>query len=116
MRILVVEDDPLIRGFVVDALREEGYYVIHASDGDEALAWCKRRVAEVLVTDIRLPGKIDGWQIAERCREHHPGLPVIYATGFSPVTPRPVPGSLLLQKPYHPEQIVEAVNKVTAAR
>ena len=34
----------------------------------------------------------------------------------TPVTPRPVPGSLLLQKPYHPERIVEAVNKVTAAR
>ena len=48
--------------------------------GKQALAWCKRRVADVLVTDIRLPGRIDGWQIAERCREHDPGLPVIYAT------------------------------------
>ncbi|MFK4500282.1 DNA-binding NtrC family response regulator [Bradyrhizobium japonicum] len=38
------------------------------------LACCKRRVAEVLITDIRLPGKIDGWQIAKRCREHHPEL------------------------------------------
>ncbi len=44
------------------------------ADGDEALACCKRRVAEVLITDIRLPGKIDGWQIAKRCREHHPEL------------------------------------------
>jgi ferritin-like metal-binding protein YciE len=54
--------------------------VIEASDGEEALAWCKQRVADVLVTDIRLPGRIDGWQIAERCREHDPELPVIYAT------------------------------------
>ena len=83
MRILVVEDDPLIREFVVEALREEGYEVIHAANGEQALAWCKRRVADVLVTDIRLPGRIDGWQIAERCREHDPGLPVIYATVFS---------------------------------
>jgi len=37
----------------------------------------------VLVTDVQLPGKVDGWQIAERCRE--PQLRVIYATGFSPV-------------------------------
>jgi CheY-like chemotaxis protein len=90
VRILFVEDDPLIREFIVEALREEGYDVIHACDGEEALAWCKRTAADVLVTDVRLPGKIDGWQIAEHCRQHHPALPVIYATGFSPVTPRPV--------------------------
>lgn len=113
MRILVVEDNPLVREFVVEALREEGYQVIHAANGEEALAWCERRVAEVLVTDIELPGKIDGWQIAERCREHDPKLPVIYATGFSPVVSRPVPGSLVLQKPYGPGEIVQAVRQVT---
>ena len=109
----VVEDDPLIREFVVDALREEGHQVIHAADGEEALAWCKRKVAEVLVTDVKLLGKIDGWQIAEQCREHDPRLPVIYATGFSPVTPRPVAGSLVLQKPYRPDQIVAVIREVT---
>jgi CheY-like chemotaxis protein len=116
VRILLVEDDPLVREFVVEALREEGYDVIHAADGEEALAWCKRRVAEVLITDIRLPGKVDGWEIAERCREHDPELPVIYASGFSPVSPRPVSGSLLLRKPYQPEEIVQAVKDVTAGR
>ena len=100
MRILVVEADPLIREFTVETLREEGYDVIHASPGVEALAWCMRQAADVLVTDITLPGKVDGWQIAERCREHDPGL---YATGFSPVAARPVPGSLSLYEPYHPD-------------
>jgi DNA-binding NtrC family response regulator len=114
--ILVVEDDPLILEFVVEALREEGYHVIHASTGEEALVWCKRKVAEVLVTDIRLPGKVDGWQIAERCREHDPGLPVIYATGFSPVAARPVPGSLSFQKPYNPGDIVRAVKELNMQR
>jgi CheY-like chemotaxis protein len=113
VRILVVEDDPLIREFVVETLREEGYDVIHAANGEEALAWCKRQAADVLVTDIRLPGKVDGWQIAERCREHNPRRPVIYATGFSPVAARPVPGSLSLQKPYCPEEIVQGVRRVT---
>ena len=87
MLILVVEDDALIREFVVEVLREEGYDVIHAANGEEALAWCGRQVADVLVTDVRLPGGIDGWQIAERCREHDPALPVIYATGYSPSRP-----------------------------
>jgi CheY-like chemotaxis protein len=97
VNILVVEDDPLIREFIVEALREEGYHVIHAADGEEALKWCGRRVADVLITDIKLPGVVDGWQVAERCREHDPRLPVVYATGFSPVSPRPVPGSIVLQ-------------------
>ena len=57
MRILLVEDDPLVREIVVEALQDEGFHVIEASDGEEALAWCKQRVADVLVTDIRLPGR-----------------------------------------------------------
>jgi CheY-like chemotaxis protein len=116
VRILVVEDDALIREFVVEALREEGYDVIHAANGTEALAWCERQVADVLITDVKLPGGIDGWQIAEHCREHDSRLPVIYATGFSPVAPRPVSGSLTLQKPFHPDDIVRAVRQVAADR
>ena len=85
-----------------------------AANGEDALAWCGRRVVDVLITDVELPGSVDGWQIAERCREHDPELPVIYATGFSPVAPRPVPGSLTLQKPYHPEDIVRAVRRVAS--
>jgi DNA-binding NtrC family response regulator len=116
VRVLVVEDDHLIREFVVEALREAGYDVIHASTGEEALAWCKRQAADVLFTDIRLPGKVDGWQIAEHCSEHDLDLPVIYATGFSPVEARPVPGSLSLQKPYHPDEIVKAVGQLGRER
>ena len=116
MRILVVEDDPLIREFMVEALREEGFDVIHATNGEEALAWCGRHVADVLITDIMLSGSVDGWQIAERCREHDPGLPVIYANGFSPVAPPPLPSSLSLREPYHPDEIVQAVRHVTRGR
>lgn len=116
MRILMVEDDPLVRELVVDALREEGYEVFHASNGEQALALCKRQIADVLVTDIRLPGGVDGWQIAERCRELDPQLQVIYATGFSPVEARPVPGSLTLHKPYQPDRIVEAVRQMGKER
>lgn len=112
MRVLVVEDDLFVREIVVEALHDAGLDVIQASDGQEALTWCRQRVADVLVTDIRLPGGIDGWQIAECCREHDPFLPVIYATGFSPVEARPVSGSLILSKPYHPDRIVQAVKRM----
>ncbi|TWA92578.1 response regulator receiver domain-containing protein [Bradyrhizobium stylosanthis] len=102
----------MIRELVVDALREAGYHVIHAGTGEEALAWRRRRVADVLVTDVRLPGQVDGWQIAERYREQYPNLPVVYATGFSPVPPRPVPGSRIVRKPFLPEEIVRVVKEL----
>jgi DNA-binding NtrC family response regulator len=73
-------------------------------------------IAYLLVTDIRLPEEVDGWQIAEQCREHDPRLPVIYATGFSPVAARPVAGSLSLKKPYHPEEMLLAIRQLTASR
>ncbi|MCA1411735.1 response regulator [Bradyrhizobium sp. NBAIM20] len=103
----------MVREFVVAALRDAGYHVIHASTGEEALAWCKRRVADVLVTDVRLPGEVDGWQIAERCREDDPDLPVIYATGYSPTPSRPVSGSRTLRKPFHPDEIVRMVKELS---
>ncbi|MET4346552.1 response regulator [Bradyrhizobium sp. RT9a] len=60
MRILVVEDDALIREFGVEVLREEGCDVIHAANGAEALAWCGPQVADVLITDVGPPGGTDG--------------------------------------------------------
>jgi CheY-like chemotaxis protein len=112
LHVLIVEDNSLIRELVADALREEGFDVVQACDGEEALAWCRQRVADVLITDIHLPGPVDGWQIAEYCREHDPELPVIYMTGFSPAQHRPVPGSRTLQKPCAPDAIVGAVKEM----
>jgi DNA-binding NtrC family response regulator len=80
------------------------------------MARCKRQIADVLVTDIRLPGDVDGWQVVERCRENFPELQVIYATGFSPVEACPVSGSLTLQKPYQPDRLVEAVRQMGKER
>lgn len=76
------------------------------------MAWCKRHVADVLVTDVGLPGHVDGWQIAERYREQDPELPVIYANGFSQGALRPVPGSRIVKKPFHPEEIVRTIREL----
>jgi DNA-binding response OmpR family regulator len=74
VRILLVEDAPLIREFVVEALREEGFTSSMQPMAMRRLAWCGRRVVDVPITDVKLPGSVDGWQIAERCREHDPDL------------------------------------------
>lgn len=61
-------------------------------------------------------GKLDGWQIAERCRDSVPGPLVIYATGYSPTRPHPVPGSCILRKPFHPDEIVRMVKELGGDR
>lgn len=110
MRILVVEDDQLIRETVADILVGEGFEVLEAESGEEALDFCGEHSADLIFTDIRLAGPLTGWDVAERCRAENPGIPVIYATGFSDVRLRPVPGSLFFRKPYRPEQILAAIH------
>jgi CheY-like chemotaxis protein len=116
MKVLVVEDDPLIREFAAQVLLDEGFAVIEAENGEQALEECSKKVADILFTDIRLPGVIDGWHIAEECRKHDPTLPVIYATAFSPVPRRAVPGSIFLRKPYQPDQVVRAIRQLFGDR
>ena len=105
IKVLVVEDDHLLRAMAVEALSDEGFEVLEAATAREALERCQEHAMDVLFTDIRLPGDMTGWDIAEHCRQTDPDLPVVYATGFSHVAARPVPGSLWFQKPYRPQQI-----------
>jgi CheY-like chemotaxis protein len=70
----------------------------------------------VLFTDIRLPGPMDGWRLAEKARALKPDLPVIYATGFSAEAPRLVPDGVLLKKPYTPSTVIETIERLAAAR
>jgi len=109
-RILLVEDEFLLRQVIAEELTDAGYEVVEAGDGASAMA----AVADVdlLFTDIRLPGGVDGWSIAERARELRPGLPVIYATGYSAETPRHVPGSRFFAKPYRVGAVLDAIGEL----
>jgi CheY-like chemotaxis protein len=80
-----------------------------AQDGAEAVAHCAEHDLDLLFTDIQLPGEIDGWEIARRCRQSRPMLPVIYATAVARDEFRAVPGSVLFRKPYTPDQLVGMV-------
>ena len=116
MKVLVVEDDDLVRIVAVDALEDAGFEVIEATTGEQAIAVCRERVADALFTDISLPGSVDGWDIAEHCREHDPHLPVVYATGHSSLANRLVPGALLFQKPYQLDLVVESIRRLAGGR
>lgn len=81
-RILVVEDDYLIRFSLAEGLTANGFTVLEAEDAEEAL----RLAADggtiaLMLTDLQLPGTLDGLALAERMREARPELPVIFVTG-----------------------------------
>jgi hypothetical protein len=63
-----------------------------------------------------LGGEIDGWDIAEHCRNADPTLPVIYVTGYSFPQHRPVAGSRLFYKPYNAETMIAALNDLLGPR
>jgi CheY-like chemotaxis protein len=81
-RVLVVEDEEVIRGLVDQVLRAEGYDVVLAADGDEAIALAGRMPVDILLTDLTMPG-IGGHELADRLRERTPGLKVMFMSGFA---------------------------------
>ena len=112
--VLVVEDEVLIREILVKELEDAGYGVLEAETGDQALSLLRvwQHKINWLFTDIRLPGRIDGWRLAEEFRLSHPLRPVVYATAFSEEWPQQVPGSVFLRKPYRPAQVVAAFRRL----
>lgn len=82
--VLVVDDEPLVHMVAVDILEELGYTVLEASDGPSAMKIIKSgRHIDLLVTDVGLPGGMNGRQLADAARLLMPKLPVLFVTGYA---------------------------------
>jgi signal transduction histidine kinase len=82
--ILLVEDDDDVRAFAADLLRELGYRVLAAATGPEGLRLLDQHPeVRLLFTDVALPGGMTGRQLAEEAERRHPGLKVLYTTGYA---------------------------------
>lgn len=117
--ILLVEDEPLISDLAAEALVEQGFEVQTVSTAGDAL----RHLAsgsriDVLFTDVNLPGGMDGAMLAQRARELHPDLPVIYTSGRRSTIDQlnPVEGSMFVPKPYDPFHMGQLLDYIIAAR
>jgi CheY-like chemotaxis protein len=115
--ILVVEDDPLVRDFVVAALRSLEYAVLATPDGDTALQ-CLRAYegpVHLLFSDIVMPGGMTGWELAKRAVILRPTIKVLFTSGYT----EPAAGSVhsqsdlgsLLAKPYSKADLANAVRQ-----
>jgi DNA-binding NtrC family response regulator len=117
--VFVVEDDEFIQHVLNDALTEGGFTVTLASNGEEAMIILDAAGADfaALITDVNLPGKFTGWDVAKRAREISEALPVIYMTGASAHdwASKGIPNSILLTKPFAIAQAVTAVSQLLNA-
>ncbi len=108
--VLVVEDDVLTRMVLAEALRLEGLEVLEAASADEALLLLDAtHPVEVLVTDIDMPGPMDGLDLAQRVKETLPNLKVLVASAFEPPSPALEHVDAFFQKPYPAYAITHCV-------
>lgn len=102
--VLVVEDDSAVRLVISDLLRELGYACIEAGDGQAALPILMSNThLDLLITDVGLPG-LNGRQLAEMARQHHPELKILFVTGYAEHTTGYAPllgaGMQMVTKPF----------------
>jgi CheY-like chemotaxis protein len=109
--ILVVEDEGIIRMFAAGALQDAGYQVLEAQDAAEALEIlaCNPEIS-LLVTDVRMPGLMDGLALAAQARRDHPAIRTIIVSGSTSAEEARSVGAVgYLSKPYKANAMVQAV-------
>jgi CheY-like chemotaxis protein len=109
--VLVVEDEPVVRQFAVDSLREAGFETLEAEGAEEALRILEERTdLKVLVTDVRMPGPVNGYFLARKVRERGPYVDIILASGYAAPERRDIRFDCdLLVKPFESEELVRRV-------
>jgi CheY-like chemotaxis protein len=114
--VLFVDDDDDIREFAVDLLGQQGYVVKEARNGRDGLALVKQHPEiEWLLTDIVMPGEIDGWELAHEAKQLRPQLKVLYMSGFVRTIPFGKHGigyGPLLSKPWRNQQLLDHLRKI----
>ncbi len=116
-RILLVEDDDLVRAHAVQLLTGLGYGVAAATNGPEALALLREDIpCDLLFTDVIMPGGLTGPKLAEAAHVLRPGLPVLYTSGYTENAiihhGRVDPGINLLHKPYRKPELAAKLRAV----
>jgi CheY-like chemotaxis protein len=116
VQVLVVEDETLIRNLLTEELIETGFQVIEASTAVEALAYIEAGGGvDVVVTDVHLPGPLNGLDVAQYFRRSFPEIPVIITAGNLGTTVIEGLGEFL-PKPYTPLQAVGLVVQLTKVK
>jgi signal transduction histidine kinase/ActR/RegA family two-component response regulator len=117
-RVLVVEDEPAVRAAMRRMLERAGYEVAEASDGHHAIDEHATTDIDLVVTDVVMPGSLNGADVAEHLRVRRPGLPVLFVTGYGAdlLAQRGVSvdgiTSSVLHKPFSEAELLAAVGAI----
>src|SRR4029453_2166049 len=115
--IVLAEDEPVIRNLVLLMLEKQGYAVLTANDGQEALEICEKFASpiQLLLTDVGMP-KMDGVTLAEKVRARRPEIKIIAMSGGTTMTvlKENVPDAFL-RKPFKPPTLLQCVQRVLAS-
>jgi signal transduction histidine kinase/ActR/RegA family two-component response regulator len=106
--VLFVEDDELVSEVVVPGLRSNGFKVITAKDAASALEAMQKHPIDVVLSDIVMPGRGDGFYLANEIRRNYPEVPIVLATGYSDALTASSPFRVLL-KPYTINEAIAAL-------
>ncbi|WP_052213723.1 PAS domain-containing sensor histidine kinase [Belnapia sp. F-4-1] len=112
--VLVVDDDAMVRTAIAETLRDLRYHVVEAANADAALAMLDYGISpNVVLSDVSMPGTMDGVELAVLAHKRFPGIPVVLATGRVDVLgDRPLPSGVgLLRKPLSREGIAAAIRR-----
>jgi CheY-like chemotaxis protein len=115
--ILVVDDDPTIRMLITEVLSEAGYALIEAADGPAGLKELELNSRiDLLITDVGLPGGLNGRQVADAARVSRPKLKVLFITGYAENAVigqgRLEPGMFVMTKPFQMEKLASRIQDI----
>ena len=113
-QLLLVEDHPQLRKILSQALQAEGFRVCAAATATEAMQhFSDGFAADLLLSDIRMPGPVDGLRLAQWVREHYPHVAILLQTGFSETDQSEFQ---VLRKPFEAQELMDAIHRALADR
>jgi PAS domain S-box-containing protein len=115
--VLVIDDEPTVRMLIVEVLEEAGYTAIEAEDGPSGLKFLATDARiDLLITDVGLPGGMNGRQVADAAREYRPDLKVLFITGFAENAAvgngHLEPGMEVMTKPFVMAELADKITEI----
>jgi PAS domain S-box-containing protein len=119
--VLVVDDEPTVRALIIEVLRELGYASLEAGDGAEAMALIESGCrVDLLLTDVGLPGGLNGRQVADAARVLRPSIKVLFITGYAENAVLSHghldPGMHVMTKPFELDALARRVRELVSGR
>lgn len=113
--VLVVEDDPVLRSLATEVFEMEGYAVQSFETADAAWSWLEKDPLplNLLFTDVRMPGRLDGLALARQVRQRFPQLPILVSSGYTGQQyAEREERALFLPKPWSIDQLLKACGQL----